>query len=272
METDINNPPGGNEDWTNQDKMKQASKASAGQRVMNFLRSRPGAYRDVAQHVRGAVAKGNTLKERAVQVGRAAKKVAPEAGVAAGLTGTGIAAHQIGKRKKASVDRVLGIMSKMAEDATNPASIGAAVTNPHQSSPEGVSASEDGPKPSQPGEVTRQSSMVGSNQSAIDYTKQQAKAVPKARMGEVLNEPAQKKSTDPVLHENLNAASSAGVKLSSVTKAAAARSLLEKIAQEGASDDATPEQKEKAEKLQQLLQAKQQEKEKQSGLPIGGGY
>lgn len=276
METDINNPAGGNEDWTNQDKMKQASKAGLRQRVESFVRGRPSAYRDAREHLRGAVSKGNTLKERAAQVGRAAKNVAPEAGAAAGLGVTGYGIHRAtrgnSKSKEASVARVQSIMDKMAADANNPASIGAKTTNPHQSSPEGVSASEQGPKPAQPGEVTRQSSMVGSNASAINYTKQQAKAVPKARMGEVLAEPAQKKSTDPVLHENLDATSGAGVKLSSVTKVAAARSLLEKIAQEGTAEGASPEQKEKAEKLQQLLQAKQQEKEKQSGLPIGGGY
>lgn len=195
LETDINSPPGGSEDWTNQDKMKQAQ-----------------------------------------------------------------------------VSRVKRIMAKMAEDAINPASIKAS----HNDVPPPATQAEEG-VPSQPGETSKQESMVGSNESATNYTKQQAKAVPKARMGEVLDEPAQKKSTDPVLHENLDAASGAGVKLSSVEKAAAARSLLLKIAQEGAKEDASPEEKERASKLQEVLKAKQQEKEsaacKQgSAMPVSGGY
>lgn len=195
METDINSPPGGSEDWTNQDKMKQAQ-----------------------------------------------------------------------------VNRVLGIMSKMGEDAISPAKIKAK----HSDVPPPATQAEEG-VPSQPGETSKQESMVGSNDSAINYTKQQAKAVPKARMGEVLSEPAQKKSTDPVLHENLSAASGAGVKLSSVEKSAAARALLQKIAEEGAKPDASPEDKEKASKLEDILKAKQKEKEsgacKQgSAMPVSGGY
>lgn len=212
LQTTIQDPPGGQEDWTNKDVLKQA-----------------------AAHVRGLMRKHANQDQ---------------------------------------VSRVRAIMDKMAADSVDPASVGAKVTNPHQSSPPGVSASEQGPKPSQPGEATKQESMINSNQAAIDYTKQQAKAVPKARMGEVLSEPAQKKSTDPVLHNNLDAASSAGVKLSSVTKAAAARALLRKVAEEGASDDASPEQKERAAKLQAVLQSKQQEKQKASmgTMPVGGGY
>lgn len=194
METDINSPPGGSEDWTEQDKMKQAQ-----------------------------------------------------------------------------VARVRAILAKMAEDAINPASIKAGSDVP----PDATQAGEG--VPPQPAEVSKQESMVGSNDAAMNYTKQQAKAVPKARMGEVLSEPAQKKSTDPVLHENLDAASGAGVKLSSVEKAAAARALLQKIAEEGAKEDASPEEKERASKLQEILKAKQQEKEssackQSSAMPLSGGY
>jgi len=176
------------------------------------------------------------------------------------------------KMKQAQVDRVKRILAKMAEDATSPSNIKAS----NNDVPPDATQAEEG-VPSQPAEVSKQESMVGSNESAQDYTKQQAKAVPKERMGEVLTEPAQKKSTDPVLQENLDAASGAGVKLSSVEKAAAARSLLQKIAEEGAKEDASPEEKEKALKLQELLKAKQQEKEacgvKQSSvMPLSGGY
>lgn len=193
LETDINSPPGGSEDWTKQDKLKQAH-----------------------------------------------------------------------------VLRIKTIMNKMAEDANNPAKVGAKTTNPHQSSPEGVSAAGEG-KPAVPGEVSKQESMINSNESAINYTKQQAKAVPKARMGEVLDEPAQKKSTDPVLQNNLQAASSAGVKIASM-QASAARALLVKLAEEGAKEDASPEDKERALKLQEALKAKEQEKSASAGLFASSGY
>lgn len=222
METDMNAPPGGSEDWsTGPDKMKQAQ---AARRLWNERR-------------------GST-----------------------------------------KVARVQAIMNKMAADAELPAKIKAQnsdVPPPATEAEEGV--------PSLPGEASKQESLIMSLDKAIDYTKQQAKAVPKKRMGEVLTEPAQKKSTDPVLHENLDATSGAGVKLSSVEKVAAARALLQKIAEEGAAPDATPEQKERASKLQEVLKAKKEEKEKASqgdeaaeeaaegeektsGLPFQGGY
>jgi hypothetical protein len=111
--------------------------------------------------------------------------------------------------------------------------------------------------------------LIHSNDSAIDYTKRDAKAVPKERMGEVLSEPAQKKSTDPVLHNNLEATDGAGVKISSV-KVAAARALLRKVAQEGTDEHASSEQKERAAKLQAALDAKDKEKNSQ-GMGMGGG-
>jgi hypothetical protein len=173
--------------------------------------------------------------------------------------------------KQAQVARVRRILYKMAEDGDS-----ASIKATGNDVPPDYSQAEEG-VPSQPGEVSKQEALINSLQAAMDYTKQQAKAVPAERMGEVLSEPAQKKSTDPVLHENLDAASGAGVKLSSVEKRAAARALLQKIAEEGAKEDASPEEKEKALKLQEMLKAKQQEKESSackqgSAMPISGGY
>jgi hypothetical protein len=175
------------------------------------------------------------------------------------------------KMKQAQVRRVFGIM-KRAADAENPAKIKAKITNPHQSSPEGADVAEAG-VPSQPGEVTKQKSMIASNMAAINYKKKKAKDVPKARMGEVLSEPAQKKSTDPVLHNNLSNTGKAGVKIASAMESAAARALLIKIAEEGAAEDAPPEKKEKAEKLKEMLLAKgAKEKTSTGDMPVGGGY
>lgn len=227
METDMNTPPGGSEDWSKgPDKMKQAAAAR------QLWRERHGTDQPTTK-----------------------------------------------------VARVQSIMNKMAADGELPAKIKGKNSDVIPS----CSPSEEG-VPSLPGEASKQESLIMSLDKAINYTKQQAKAVPKKRMGEVLTEPAQKKSTDPVLHENLDATSGAGVKLSSVEKVAAARALLQKIAEEGAAPDASPEQKERASKLQEVLKAKKDEKEKASqgdmgaeegagegeektsGLPLQGGY
>lgn len=295
METDMNDRPGGNEDWTNKEMLAEKDTtglktAGAKDKILglvnkarNLAGSRAGAAREAASHLKGAVGKGNTMKERAVQVGRALR-ASPETAAAAlgttALAGKGLHSAMKGKSKgegstkEAQVDRILGIMAKMAADAENPAKITAKQTNPHQSSPDAASKAEENVPPL-PGEASKQENMVGSNESAINYTKQQAKAVPKARMREVIEEPAQKKSSDPVLHQNLDAASKAGVKIASAEAGVAARALLEKIAEEGASPEASPEQKERASKLQELLQAKQKESQmgtSEPSMPVGGGY
>jgi hypothetical protein len=181
------------------------------------------------------------------------------------------------KEASSNVLRVQDVLAKMGATAS------------HHDVPPDAHPTGEG-VPALPPEAAKQERMIDSLQAAINYTKRQAKAVPKERMGEVLDEPAQRKSTDPVLHQNLDHAESAGVKLSAV-KSAAARALLRKVAQDGAAPDATPEQKEKAEKLKAAIEAKKENKlceckgkgcekcksgsvEKQSGfrMPIGGGF
>jgi hypothetical protein len=198
METDIHDPPGGHENWTHQDKLKQSA---------------------------------------AVLDGR--------------------------KKTASQISRVAGIITKMAGEDVSQAHI----SGGHHDNPPPATKSEEG-VPGLPGEASRQERFINSNEAARDYTKGQAKAVPKERMGEVIDEPAQKKSTDPVLHQNLDATSGAGVKISSAEQAVAARALLHKIAEEGAKDDASPEEKARAAKLQEVLKAKQ----KQASMPISGGY
>ena len=203
LETNLSSPPGGNEDWTHQDKLKQSS----------------------------------------VQ------------------------------KKYAQLQRVMGIMSKMAEGAEDP-SDSEHVSATRKDVPPSATKSEEGVPPL-PGTASKQSKMVTNSNAAINYTKQDAKAVPKAQMGEVIDEPAQKKSTDPVLQQNLDAASSAGVKISSLEKSAAARAFLRKIAEEGAKEDASPEEKERAAKLQEALKVKQEEKKEANfgrTMPLSGGY
>ena len=146
------------------------------------------------------------------------------------------------------VDRVLGIMKKLADV------------------PPEATASEEG-VPSLPGPAASQRHMIDSNEAARDYTKRDAKAEPKERMGEVLDEPAQKKSTDAVLQNNLSNTAEAGVKISAA-KAVAARALLSKVAEEGCAEGASPEAKARAEKVRSLVESKQKEKE---GQGLGGG-
>ena len=301
METDIDSPPGGSEDWsTGPDKMKQASGTKAIGRMKRFRQLLSGVH---AKHLKKQISQSSTpglgvpsriADAQKKDLSKEVKKVwAARAGTAAGALGAGYGGYKgvqalrdKNKKKTASaLDRVLGVMDKMAADAELPAKI----TGKNMDVPPPATQSEEG-VPSLPGEASKQEALIMALDRAINYTKQQAKAVPKKRMGEVLTEPAQKKSTDPVLHENLSAASKAGVKLSSVEKVAAARALLQKIAEEGAAPEASPEQKERASKLQEVLKAKKDEKEKASqgdagaeeggtegeektsGLPFQGGY
>jgi hypothetical protein len=83
-----------------------------------------------------------------------------------------------------------------------------------------------GTPPSLPGK-----DMIQSNEAATNATKAKAKAPQKALLSQVLTEPAQTKSTDSKVHENLRNASKGGVKI------AAAKALLQKIAAEGCQCD-----------------------------------
>jgi hypothetical protein len=131
--------------------------------------------------------------------------------------------------------------------------------------PPQATASEEG-VPALPGPAASQEKLIDSLTAAINYTKRDAKAEPKERMGEVLDEPAQKKTTDTVLQNNLSNTDAAGTKISSV-KVAAARAYLKKIAEAGCSSDASPEAKDKADRLRSIVEAKQKEKSSSFDLP-----
>ena len=240
METTINDPPGGNESWKDKDILKQSAA---------LLEQKLAGVRETASKAVAAM-------------GRHPLRTAAGAGGAGWMAGVG-SEHQLAKhydtetglplKKKAEakvdqVDRVLGIMKKLADV------------------PPEATASEEG-VPSLPGPAASQRKMIDSNEAARDYTKRDAKAEPKERMGEVLDEPAQKKSTDAVLQNNLSNTSEAGVKISAA-QAVAARALLGKIAEAGCASDASPEAKASAEKVRSLVESKQKEKE---GQGMGGG-
>jgi hypothetical protein len=113
------------------------------------------------------------------------------------------------------------MLRKLGAEDTEAASI---------SGPESTMLPEDQPSQmKRPPEVTSQEAMIASNEAAIDATKQEAKEVPKKRMGEVIEEPALSASSDKTLDANLGAATvdQAGAKI------AAARVLLQKVASQG---------------------------------------
>ena len=238
IENDYDKPPGGTEDWTHKDVLKQAAAEFE--------------FRKLAEELEKTALGKEEFESKFMH------KMSPDKKKE--FWG------RFGKKKEGSASspdlqsRILKIMNKVAADV-----------------PPDASASEEN-VPALPGPAASQAKLVGSNEAARDYTKRDAKAEPKERMGEVLSEPAQVKSTDPVLQNNLSETTEAGTKISSAEKpektlnktaAAAGRALLQKIAEEGGP---------KAEELKKLL-AKQKTSEGtgmgQQGaaaMPIGGGY
>jgi hypothetical protein len=127
-----------------------------------------------------------------------------------------------------SVAAYTASLLKRAEDAISPAQISASKST--------VLPEDQPSQMARPAEVTSQEKLVASNEAVPDATKEDAKDVPKKRMGEVLSEPAQTPATDKVLDEALGAKTvdDAGAKVaSSKVKAAAARAWLAKVASEG---------------------------------------
>ena len=131
---------------------------------------------------------------------------------------------QVGEPQDA---RVSLVRAKLAEDAIYPAKVEAE----HKEVPPAATPSEKG-KVKVPSDTNRQMSLVRSNQSAIDYTKGQAKADPKSDLGKVLDEPALSAAHDQVLQKTLDHTGEAGVKISmaqGVNRVDAARAFLSNL-------------------------------------------
>lgn len=137
-------------------------------------------------------------------------------------------------------------LRKMAEDALNPSNIQAGKDNP----PDASASGQDVPK--QPSDVRSQvSSMISSNEAAIDYTKGEAKEDPKSDVAQVLDQPPLTRAGDSVLHKVLTHTGEAGVKISSpkapfggdTTKVAAARALLSNLMDKVAAEKKNKEKK-----------------------------
>ena len=130
----------------------------------------------------------------------------------------------VAKMKQAMLRKIAAPGTESAMDGTT-----ASITTPKTSA-----LPEDQPSQvARPAEVTSQERMIASNESAIGFTKRDAKAVPKKRMGEVLDEPAQSKAGDSALQDALGAelVSRGGAKIAS------AQHLVQKIASEGCTCD-----------------------------------
>lgn len=164
---------------------------------------------------------------------------------AASVTAPAAAASVVDQRL---VDYMLGAVKqagesvKTAEDAINPAKISAGAAVP----PETSAAGEDGGAPAG-GKPQGPTGLVASNDAARNYTKSDAKAQVKPQLKAVLSEPALSAAHDNVLQKTLAHTGQAGVKISSSIKSAAARAILEKMAEEAAKDkDGKDKKKESA--------------------------
>lgn len=159
----------------------------------------------------------------------------------AGMAGAaGLGGAALAKKKESSaldprlVDYFLS-MTKSAEDAINPAQISAGKAEaPVTDIAEGIQGAGAGggavgfPAGGAP-EGPR--GLVGSNESAISYTKGQAKAPMKSQLAAVVSEPALSAAHDTTLNKAWDETGAAGVKISHSLRHAAARAVLEKMAE-----------------------------------------
>lgn len=128
----------------------------------------------------------------------------------------------------------LGLLKKAADDGEGGAPSISAGSAPAQGAEAPPGASPSGEQvPSEPSDVNAQKALISSNEAAINYTKQQAKADPKRDAGHVYDEPALSAAHDNVLQQAFDATPKAGVKIShDLTRVAAAQALLRKYAEE----------------------------------------
>jgi hypothetical protein len=264
----------------NHPQQQAAPKPKPAASAKTTAKAEAGAAKTEAGAAKGAVSRvGKFLRSTAGTAAHGGGRFGTAARAAGATLAVGGAMGGGYKAYKAMTGKKKAASAKYAADSENAASMLAAH---HENMPPFSQAEEK--VPSLPSTASKQEKLIMDIKRAISYTKNDAKSVPKAQMSEVLTEPAQRKATDPVLQENLDCAKAPGAtKLSSVQKVAAAKTLLRKIAEEGAAPDASPEQKEKADKLKAMILSKKEgpdskEKEKESmwgdneNQPLGGGY
>ncbi len=157
--------------------------------------------------------------------------------------GSGQAAD--GSQELASVSRVKDILSRKGGKAPPPMASG--------------SEAGEGKVPVPPA-AAQGEALISSNDAAINATKRQAKKADLATSPVPIKEPAQTSATDTVLSQALDHTGEAGAKIAQL-KTDVYRTYFAKIAEQAASDDATPEDIEKAKKLKEKLEAAKQAKE-----------
>lgn len=164
----------------------------------------------------------------------ASAPVAPEV-AAAPAVDSRLVDYMLGAVKQAGASVV-----KVAEDAINPAKIsaGSADSTMLQRS----AAGEDGGAPAG-GKPQGPTGLVASNDAARNYTRADAKAQVKPQLAKVLSEPALSAAHDNVLQKSFAHTGQAGVKIAASVKTAAARAILEKMAEEAAKGDKTKDKK-----------------------------
>ena len=172
------------------------------------------------------------------------------AGMGARAVGRAVSPEQVIAAQQAAEPKVASILNKnlarlglakVAEDGDGEGgapriSAGAA---PAQGAAAPPGASPSGEQvPSEPSDVNAQKALISSNEAAINYTKQQAKADPKRDAGHVFDEPALSAAHDSILQQAFDATGKAGVKIShDLTRVAAAQALLRKYAEEAKEKD-----------------------------------
>jgi hypothetical protein len=217
---------------------------SVAHKVGDEAKWQAGAARGLAKDV------GKGAKDIAGKAGEHAYKhpgqvagAAGAAGVAAGAGGASALHH---KKEASAVDQRLVdlylTVVKQAEDAINPAKISAGAAVP----PETSAAGEAGGAPAG-GMPEGPRGLVGSNESAINYQKREAKAPVKAQLAKVLTEPALSAAHDHTLDQAFDHTGQAGVKISSAVstsiRSLAARAILEKLASEACPTSSNPKKK-----------------------------
>lgn len=139
--------------------------------------------------------------------------------------------RKVGKSKTASAQEI--ILQKLAGEDVMKANInGGGTTSPLAGMGQLTTTMAGQASPHQAGDHgggfgNEARKHIGSNASAINYTKRDAKGPVKKQLREVLDEPALSAKHDNKLQENLRSTGQAGVKI------AAARAFLSKIAEEG---------------------------------------
>jgi hypothetical protein len=210
-----------------------SKEAGARDAAITALGTAKGLGKDLVGKAKGL---GGHVKGFAKEYPGAAAATAGSSGFLGGMGAEGALRKRESKKEASAVHPRLvdwygKHMAKQAEDAINPAQISAGAAVP----PETSAAGEAGGAPAG-GQPQGPTSLVGSNEAAINYTKGTAKAPVKGQLASYLTEPALSSAHDSTLNQAFDHTGQAGVKISSV-RSAAARAVLEKLSAEACSKE-----------------------------------